>query len=242
MRRDAAGDGPTPRYPLAAAAWSAAFGTDAAPPFGPFAPATLKEVLSAALDLGNAAGRLPDAMRVLADFELRLDRLAATLRIDRRAGTVAGRPPPRVAIITDVRGDEVVLAGRWVPDLASAAGARALLADAGGDDAVVRFEEIVDVEPDRVIFALRGRTTDESLSLVRNAAGRIGWVGVDERLVGRYSLLDGVRFVNEPEPALARSIELIALACHGAVSGVRASPDEIALAPASTVGIAGLPA
>jgi hypothetical protein len=203
----------------------------------------LKRVLSTALDLGRAAGRLPEAMRVLADFELSLGRLAATLGIDRRAGMVAAGPPPRVAIMTELRGDEVVLAGRWVPDLAAAAGALALFVDAGGPDVAIPFEDIVHADPDRLVFALRDRAVDDALPVVREVLRRTASRRHGEGFADSCSVLDGARFVNEPAPALARSIELIALACHGMACGVRASPDEIVtLAPAPSVGSDGLPA
>lgn len=139
-------------FPEAAAAWLAAFGAADAHPAAlgvVFAPATYKEVLDGALVLGRAAGRFPEAMRVVADGEARLRRLRDRLGLARRDR--AHEALPRVAVVAQA--EPFTLAGRWVPDLVAHAGGRAVLAEAGQPAVAVSWAALAGADPDVIVAA-----------------------------------------------------------------------------------------
>ncbi|MFN3595723.1 MAG: ABC transporter substrate-binding protein [Rubricoccaceae bacterium] len=175
-----------------------------------FAPSTLKQALDAALALGRAAGRLPEAMRVVAEGEARLRALAARLRLDRRAGTVAGRPFPTLVCVEWVA--PPMTAGHWTPDLALLAGGRALLAAPGARSAYVTWDEIAAADPDVLVVAACGRPLEAS---ARDLAARAGaWSGLRAARAGRAFVADGDRLFNRPGPSLVEAAEVLAAALH----------------------------
>ena len=178
-------------------------------------PRTLKDVLSGVLAAGRAAGTLPEAMRVVGKGEERLAVLAARLGLDRRTGTIAGRPFPAAALITAFDADTVTLAGRWGPDLLEKAGARPLGPAPGEGDAVWSLDTLVREAPAVVIFA-----GDEPPSSDVVSRFRAGLPGV------RLFHIDAAR-VNRPGPSLVRTVELLAAAVHGAAAGITPTPGEL---------------
>ncbi len=210
--------------------WLVAFGARDAGVAAPFAPATLKQALDGALELGRGAGCLPEAMRVLADIELRLAALGTRMAIDRRAGTVAGEPAPRVAVVGAVNRVGLVLSGRWVPDLAALAGAEAVLTTSGGRDVAATPGELARAGAGTVVLAIPGALPADALNRYRQVSISESWQPLDG---ARVVALDGNRFVTVPGPALPRAVELLGAAVHGDAAGVSAAKEEmLALEPA----------
>ena len=208
----------------AARAWLTEFGAAGAPA-ARFAPATLKQALDGALELGRAAGRLSEAIRVLANIELRLGALGTRLGVDRRAGTVAGAQAPRVAILNAVNSVGIVLAGRWAPELATLAGGAAVLTRPGGPDLAASPADLVDAGTDVLVLALTETNLADAAVTYREVSSRETW----RVLAGvRVVVLDGIRFINKPGPTLVRSAELMAAGIHGQAAGVTADMDELA--------------
>ncbi len=207
---------PTTHNGEAAAEWLALFGADpAAAARFPFAPTTLKTVLSGALDLGRAAGRLPEAMRVLGEGEGRLAALAARLGLDRRAGTVGGRPFPTGVVVTGVDASGVRVMGRWGPDVLERAGVAPLGPASGDVDQDWSWEELAQAAPDVVVLAAGGGALHAGGpdAGAAGAAARIPEAVPGVRVVGVEAAL-----VNRPGPALVRTVERVADAVHGATS------------------------
>jgi iron complex transport system substrate-binding protein len=220
--------GLNPALARAATDWLAAMGAAPYAAVPRFAPETLKQVLDQALALGAAAGRLPAAMPLIADVERRLAALVHALEIDRRAGTVAGRPASRVAVVTDVAPEGLVLGGLWVPGLAAAAGLSAAGPSEGSADVLVAPAGLARLAPDAVVFAPAGLSADAAAAAVRSLRDAEGWCDIDAFRAGRLHVIDGTRYVGRPGPEIARSAELLAFVVHGERSGVTAAPDEAA--------------
>lgn len=188
---------PDPRFREAAAAWLAAFGADGVDPDTldvPFAPTTHKAVLDGALAFGRAAGRLPAAMRVLAEGEARLQRLRGRLGLGR--ADRAGEALPSVVVVE--RADPLTLAGRWVPDLVTHAGGRPVRVAAGQPPFVLALDALAAAAPDRVLA-----TSEDAMALgLRDA------VGSDRVLVYEGPPLDC------PGPDLVDAVEALATLLH----------------------------
>lgn len=93
----------------------------------PFSPATLKQVLTAVMDLGRRAGRLGEVMALLGHQEAALRRLRDDVGIPR-----AAPPSDLVAAAVIVRTPSGWRApGGWVPDLLDRAASRDVLCQPG---------------------------------------------------------------------------------------------------------------
>jgi iron complex transport system substrate-binding protein len=193
----------------AAAAWLAAFGAHDTAPAAlgvAFAPATFKQVLDGALALGRAAGRLPEAMRVLAEGEARLQRVRDRLGLGR--ADREGEGLPRVAVVGRLQ--PLVLAGRWVPDLVAHAGGRAVLTAPGQPARPASWDEVIGVDPDVLVLALRGRPAEAAREDLRRLTALPEW----SRLRTRRVLAFEGALLRSPGPGLVEAVERLAAALH----------------------------
>ena len=190
------------------------------------APATYKDVLDAALDLGRRVGRLPDAMRVVAGGEARLRALA-----DRVGGRRQLAAAPRVVCVEWV--EPVFTAGHWTPDLVEHAGGVPVLSEAGARSGEVTWGAIANADPDVLVVAACGRSVAESVADLEACAP--SWRDVGAVRAGRAFVLDGDRLFNRPGPSLVRSAEVLAWATWGEASGVDPLPTEASPFPAVPV-------
>jgi iron complex transport system substrate-binding protein len=201
-----------PRCAEAAGAWLAAFGAPTAAPAAlgiAFAPTTYKEVLDGALALGRAAGRLPEAMRVLAEGEARLRRLRDRLGLARPDRAREGLP--RVAVIE--RHDPLTLAGRWVPDLVAHAGGRPVLVEPGQPSAAVPMATLAATEPDVLVVAPLGHTKGDVRAALRALERLPGWDRLAAVRGGRVFVIEGT-LLYPPGPGLVAAAEQLAAALH----------------------------
>lgn len=187
-------------------------------------PTSFKQVLEEAMQLARRVGRLPQAMRAIGDGELRLQRLRARLGAH-RDGSVRGQPPPTVAIAEQI--EPLVMAGRWVPDLAHLAGGRAVLAEEGQPPRAVSWEDLVAADPEVLVIAVRGRSIEQALGDLHHLAERSEWTTLQAVRRGRVWVLDGNAYIHRPGPRLYRSVELLVAALHPQQAGVAAEPREM---------------
>ena len=188
-----------------------------------FAPGTYKQVLDAALDLGRRVGRLPDAMRVVADGEARLRRLADRVGGRRQLGAA-----PRVVCVEWV--EPVFTAGHWTPDLVEHAGGVPVLSEAGARSGEVTWGAIADADPDVLVVAACGRSVAASVADLEACAPR--WRDLRAAREGCAVVLEGDLLFNRPGPSLVRSSEVMAWAIWGEASGITPRPEEAAVVPA----------
>ncbi len=185
--------------------------TGARPQVFSMEPLSFKQVLDAALRLGRAVGRMPEAMRVVAEGERRLRDLHT--RIGRhRDGSLADRPTPTVACIEWI--EPLMTAGHWMPDLVDLAGGRAVCAEAGAPSQYVAWDEIVAADPDVIAIAACGLGVEQALRDLHFLTERPEWNTLRAVRDGRVFVFDGDAYFNRPGPRLVRSVELLAAALH----------------------------
>ena len=192
-----------------------AFGADAAEAeaaarAAPFAPTTFKEVLDGALALGHAAGRLSEAMRVLAEGERRLRCLRDRLGLARRDR--AAEALPTVAVIEGT--GPLVLAGRWIPDLVRHAAGRPVLAEAGAPAHEVPWATFVKSDPDVIVVALREGAEPRADDELQVLANRPGWSRLRAVRDGRVFVFDDPGLFYRPGPSLVGAAERLAAVLH----------------------------
>jgi iron complex transport system substrate-binding protein len=188
----------------------------------PIAPTTLKQVLDAALKIGRAIGRLPEAIAVLANAEKRLRRLRDYLGFHRR---IDPRVLPRVACLEWL--DPLIVAGHWMPDVVAMAGGQAVLAAAGQPSRPVSWEELHAADPDVLLLMPCGFSIAQTLRELPELMQKPQWQALSAVQEGRVYVLDGNAYFNRPGPRLYRSIALIAACLYPD----RLSPQLLSIAP-----------
>ena len=186
--------------------WLVAFGAGAGGGTAAFAPTTFKEILDAALRLGRAAGRMPEAMAVIGEGERRLRALHDRLG-RRRDGSLDGREAPRVVVLE--RAEPPAAAGRWVPDLVEMAGGRAL--EIGTSEGDPTWEALRSLDPDVLVVA--GRPDLSPL------AARPGWRDLAAVRAGRVHLFGDAPSLLHPGPTIYDAVEKLAALLHPDLSG-----------------------
>ncbi len=149
----------------------------------PFRPSTLKQVLTAVMDLGRRAGRLGEVMTLLGHQEAALKRLREDVGIPRAA------PPsdlvPAAVILRTPSG--WMAPGGWVPDLLDRAAGRDVLCQSGSaprsvDSAVLEAADV------RHLFLMTGEEEglaglDISGAIIHRVAAPADWLQPGPRLV-----------------------------------------------------------
>jgi iron complex transport system substrate-binding protein len=161
-------------------------------------PRSVPEVLTSIVTVGEHVGALDTAQALTQELRDRLDVLAHTL---------AGRPRPRVLVLEWT--DPPFTAGHWVPDLVTAGGGIAVLADPGRDSRRVEWAAVRAVPADVVLVSPCGYHLD--------AAADLG-----AALLERDVLPDGVAvwavdadsYFVRPGPRVVDGAEIVAAILH----------------------------
>lgn len=169
------------------------------------APATLKQVLDAALMLGRAIGRLQEAIEVLAYAEKRLRELRDYLGLHRRTDPTA---LPTVACLEWL--DPLIAAGHWMPDVVEMAGGQTVLASPGQPSRTITWEMLLAADPDVVLLMPCGFSIAQTLRELPRLMEQPQWHALRALQEGRVYVLDGNAYFNRPGPRLYRSIALVA--------------------------------
>src|SRR3954453_20724295 len=158
-------------------------------------PHTLDDVLDSITMVGQRLG-----------VERRSEELVAGLRMRLAAvgSRVAGRPPPRVAVLEWV--DPPFTGGHWVPDLIVAAGGQPVASDAGQHSRERSWDDILSAGPDLVLVSPCGFDLDGAAAQAAVVVDRLPELPV--------WAIDADGLVVRPGPRLVEGVEGIGTALH----------------------------
>ena len=164
-------------------------------------PESLEDVFQNILYVGRLVGR-PDVAEDVCDS---LRRRVAT--VEQR---VAGRRTRRVVCLEWV--DPPFNCGHWTPELVTMAGGDERLGVARQAAHPIRWQQVVDADPEVVVVMACGFSLDRSLGEVEAVRGRF------DALRAETWVVDGNAFFSRPGPRLVESVEIMAGILHpGAV-------------------------
>jgi len=164
-------------------------------------PESLEDVFQNILFVGRLVGRYDAAQ----DVCNALRRRVATIK-----QRVAGRRTRRVVCLEWV--DPPFNCGHWTPELVSLAGGDERLGVARQPAHPVRWQEVIDAEPEVVVVMACGFSLDRSLREVEAAHGHF------DALRAQTWVVDGNAYFSRPGPRLVESVEIMAGILHpGAV-------------------------
>lgn len=160
-------------------------------------PMRLDDVLATIVAVADAAG-VPDRGRsVVAGLQGRLDAVAAA--VGQRA---------RIPVFVLEWPDPPFVAGHWIPDLVTAAGAEPVLSSGGQRSGTTTWEAIAAAAPDAVLVAPCGFGLDDAVAQAESVldqlpAGAAVWA------------IDANACVVRPGPRLVEAVETFAAMFHG---------------------------
>jgi iron complex transport system substrate-binding protein len=158
-------------------------------------PHSLDDVLDSILMVGQRAGVMDRARRLVGELRARLDRTTAR---------VAGRRRPRVAVVEWV--DPPFTAGHWVPDLVTAAGGEPVAARPGERSVQTTWPAIAAAAPEHVIVAPCGYHLAGAIEQAELVGATLPGAAV--------WAIDADGIVVRPGPRLVDGVEAIASILH----------------------------
>lgn len=158
-------------------------------------PFALDDICKTFRQIGEALGAKEAAEDLVTRFWIQLNQVNA------RAGTHL-KYRPKVLLLEWL--DPLIVAGSWLPELCILAGADPLLISEPEHFKKVKFEEIKDLKPDRVIILPCGwdlKRTQEEMNLpkIQKQLSQLG---------APIYACDGNAFFNRPGPRIAESLEI----------------------------------
>ncbi|MTJ48550.1 cobalamin-binding protein [Dolichospermum sp. UHCC 0259] len=142
-----------------------------------------------------------------------LENLEARVRICKRK--LQGLPTaemPKVACIEWI--DPLMTAANWVPELINLAGGRPLFCLTGKPATHVKWEALIDSNPDVIIFMPCGFDLQRTQQEAELFTQRPEWKKLHAVQTGRVFITDGNAYFNRPGPRLVDSVEILAEILH----------------------------
>lgn len=144
----------------------------------------------------------------------------------RRASQIADqskRVPDRPSVVFLEWIDPLFCGGHWNPQLVELAGGRELIGKAGARSRAIEWEELRQANPDVILIACCGFSTERASADVPLLKKKLGWNELKAVKNNRVCVVDGSAYFNRPGPRLIDSLEILAGVLHpyariGAVS------------------------
>jgi iron complex transport system substrate-binding protein len=155
-------------------------------------------------NIARAIGRDAEGVQLIARMQQRIEAVRARVR---------GQPAPSVIVLEWT--DPVFVAGNWGPELVEAAGAKPLVVQPGQSSAAIRWDRVVEADPDVLIVAPCGFDLDRSLRETPVLESLPGWFGLTAVRSGRVAFADGNKFFNRSGTTIVETVEILAEILHG---------------------------
>lgn len=167
-------------------------------------PTRLRDVFDDMLRVGQAAGTPTQAQAKVTQLQARVDAVAQRVR--------SVRPRSRVVLLEWI--DPPFSCGHWSPELVDLAGGVELLGRAGQRSRTVRWDEVVDADPDVMLIACCGYDAARTRADLPILAAYPGFDRLRCVQSGRVFVTDGNAYFSRPGPRLVDSLEILAHALH----------------------------
>jgi iron complex transport system substrate-binding protein len=167
-------------------------------------PETLSEVLACIRQVARAVGDEGRADPVIERLTDRVDAVIARGRLVRER--------PRVALLEWL--DPPFSTGHWNPELIRLAGGVDGLGHEGQKSVTLRWEQVIEWQPEVVVISCCGFTAERALEETHVLRDVPGWGELPAVRNGRVHVTDGASYFSRPGPRLVDSLELLAHVIH----------------------------
>ncbi len=169
-------------------------------------PHTLADVLEDIVRVGQHLEAGDAAEELVADLRVRQDRIAV------RTASVPMSERPRVAFLEWLY--PPFNGGHWNPEMVELAGGIDLLGAPGKPSSTLKWETIVNAEPDVLFIACCGFRIERALEDVQKVSRSDAWQQLPAVNNGRVYVTDGNAYFSCPGPRLIDGLEIMAHALH----------------------------
>lgn len=168
-------------------------------------PSVLRDVWADIQRVGNAFG---------VDSQQLIKNLAARLKIveQKTQGLSKTEKLPTVACIEWT--EPLMFAANWIPELVSIAGGEMLFSHPGQSSTLLKWETLIQANPDIVIFMPCGFDLNRTRTEAQLLTNRPEWQQLHATQSGRVYITDGNAYFNRPGPRLVESLEILAEILH----------------------------
>lgn len=167
-------------------------------------PHSLADVWQGMLDIGNALGASEKAEQLVARLKQRMQQV----------NLVLPRKAHRPTVICLEWLDPLMGAGNWMPELVHLAGGVPVLDEAGRPSAYLRYQDLVQADPEVIILIPCGWDMQRSLQEIHVLERLPGWQHLYAVRHRQVFVADGNQYFNRPGPRLAESVEILAEMLH----------------------------
>ena len=168
-------------------------------------PSVLQDVWADIQRVGNAFD--VDSQHLIKNLESRLKIVE-----QKTQGLSKTEKLPKVACIEWT--EPLMFAANWIPELVSIAGGETLFSLAGQSSARLKWETLIQVNPDIVIFMPCGFDLNRTRTEAQLLTNRLEWQQLHATQSGRVYITDGNAYFNRPGPRLVESLEILAEILH----------------------------
>ena len=107
--------------------------------------------------------------------------------------------------------DPLMIAGNWIPEMVEIAGGKNILGKSGNDSHWIKFKEIVNQNPEIIIFLPCGFNIEKTKEEVKKMFKQNNeWQSLKAVKNKKIFVADGNQFFNRPGPRLVESLEIFA--------------------------------
>ena len=133
-------------------------------------------------------------------------------KIDNTEKIVYQKSSPSVAAIEWI--DPLMAAGNWVPQLIRVAGGKNLFGEAGKHSPWMKYNDLVEQDPEIIIVMPCGYDIKKSLIEIKTLERKKGWGSLKAVRNRNVYITDGNQFFNRPGPRIIESLEILLEIIH----------------------------
>ena len=133
-------------------------------------------------------------------------------KIDYTKKVVYQKSSPSVAAIEWI--DPLMAAGNWVPQLIKVAGGTNLFGEAGKHSPWMKYNDLVEQDPEIIIVMPCGYDIKKSLIEIKTLESKKGWRSLKAVRNRNVYITDGNQFFNRPGPRIIESLEILLEIIH----------------------------
>jgi len=133
-------------------------------------------------------------------------------KIDNTEKIIYQKSSPSIAAIEWI--DPLMAAGNWVPQLIKVAGGKNLFGEAGKHSPWMKYNDLVDKDPEIIIIMPCGYDIKKSLIEIKTLESKKGWGSLKAVRNKNVYITDGNQFFNRPGPRIIESLEILLEIIH----------------------------
>lgn len=171
-------------------------------------PESIEDMFENIMTVGEHTGRQSQAQEAVARFREMLGEVEANTKNVSR---------PSVAMIEWM--DPLMIAGHWVPEMVKKAGGRILLSKSRQKSRQVSWQEILDANPDILIFAPCGFDMQRTKKEIGVFEEKEGWSELKAVRNQTVYLIDGDAYLTRSGPRLVQGTQILAKIFHPTIFG-----------------------